>query len=195
MERRCVKMRLVSLGRPRWVKHVEATTDGSARIAHMKIPLLNIVCRIAVVGLLLSSFMPFARAEWREIERFEDGMRIYADRAGVQREGDVAHLSHLVRWGSRRKSQGSRPICRRWCVCATTAPANGKNIFPHCLFPGRWAMVSRLPRMAMRLNGGIRCPAGRWKKSCGRSRAAYRRCLAFDLPELGVKVFLCSVVV
>ena len=72
----------------------------------MKIPLLNIVCRIAVVGLLLSSFMPFARAEWREIERFEDGMRIYADRAGVQREGDVAHLSHLVRWGEPQEEPG-----------------------------------------------------------------------------------------
>ncbi len=39
-----------------------------------------------------------ALAEWVEIEKFEDGMRVFADAATAQRSGDTAQLQHLVRW-------------------------------------------------------------------------------------------------
>ena len=38
-------------------------------------------------------------AEWVEIEKFEDGMRVFVDKTTARRSGDTAQVLHLVRWG------------------------------------------------------------------------------------------------
>ena len=53
-------------------------------------PLLFAVCAV-------SAAVP-AFAAWEEIERFDDGMRVYVRRDSLQREGDIGVLEHLVRW-------------------------------------------------------------------------------------------------
>lgn len=39
-----------------------------------------------------------AWAGWEEIERFDDGLRIYVDRHALRRDGEVGYAAHLVRW-------------------------------------------------------------------------------------------------
>ena len=53
-------------------------------------PLLFAVCAVSAAA-------P-AFAAWEEIERFDDGMRVYVRRDSLQREGDIGVLEHLVRW-------------------------------------------------------------------------------------------------
>jgi len=50
-----------------------------------------------------------ARAEWVEIEKFEDGMRVYVDATTARRRGDTAQLVHLVRWGQPQVEPGLPP--------------------------------------------------------------------------------------
>ena len=38
------------------------------------------------------------QAEWLEIYKFEDGMRVFVDQTTASRNGDIAEMSHLVRW-------------------------------------------------------------------------------------------------
>ena len=52
-------------------------------------PLLFAVCAVSAAA-------P-AFAAWEEIERFDDGMRVYVRRDSLQREGDIGVLEHLVR--------------------------------------------------------------------------------------------------
>ena len=47
-----------------------------------------------------------ATAEWIEIARFDDGMRVYADRASARRQDNTAELMHLVRWGEPQQDEG-----------------------------------------------------------------------------------------
>ena len=60
-----------------------------------------------VVALLTLSGM--AQAEWLEIEKFEDGMRIYVDRTTAQRDGDLAEVLHLVRWAEAQTGEEHPP--------------------------------------------------------------------------------------
>ena len=62
---------------------------------------------IALLPLLLAS--PWACAEWQEIARFDDGMRVYVDRATVRRDGDTAQVQHLVRWAEPQEEEGQAP--------------------------------------------------------------------------------------
>ncbi len=67
---------------------------------------MKIAIRSVFVGLFpLLLHLP-AAAEWREIEKFEDGIRIYADPAQARREGDIAWLAHLVRWAEPQEDPG-----------------------------------------------------------------------------------------
>ena len=50
--------------------------------------------------------VPVARAEWQEIERFDDGMRVYVDRKSAVRDGDTAQVRHLVRWAEPQEEEG-----------------------------------------------------------------------------------------
>ena len=47
-----------------------------------------------------------AAAEGHEVEKFEDGMRVYVDKASVRREGDTALVQHLVRWAEPQEEPG-----------------------------------------------------------------------------------------
>lgn len=47
-----------------------------------------------------------AQAEWIEIEKFEDGMRVYVDPATARRTGDTGQVLHLVRWGEPQQEPG-----------------------------------------------------------------------------------------
>jgi len=45
-------------------------------------------------------------AEWVEIEKFEDGMRVFVDKTTARRSGDTAQVLHLVRWGEPQVEPG-----------------------------------------------------------------------------------------
>ena len=47
-----------------------------------------------------------ALAEWVEIEKFEDGIRVFVDRTSLRRSGDMAQLEHLVRWSEPQRDEG-----------------------------------------------------------------------------------------
>lgn len=66
-----------------------------------------------VIVLLLASVS--AQAEWQELSRFEDGMRVYVDRASVRREGDTGQVLHLVRWAEPQEEEG-QPVYRSTVV-------------------------------------------------------------------------------
>ncbi len=59
------------------------------------------------LALLLASVSASSLAEWTEIEKFDDGMRVFVDPATVHRTGDTAQLLHLVRWGEPQLEPGS----------------------------------------------------------------------------------------
>jgi hypothetical protein len=61
--------------------------------------------RIALT-LALAVLCGTALAEWVEIEKFEDGMRVFVDRTTARRSGDTAQILHLVRWGEPQVEPG-----------------------------------------------------------------------------------------
>ncbi len=63
-------------------------------------------CYRVLLTFALAAFSGLVQAEWVEIERFEDGMRVYVDAASVRREGDLAELRHLVNWGEPQEEPG-----------------------------------------------------------------------------------------
>lgn len=64
--------------------------------------------RQASCGFLAAALALPAHAAWREIERFEDGVRIYVDdAAAVQRDDNQAILRHLVRWNEPQNDEAS----------------------------------------------------------------------------------------
>lgn len=58
----------------------------------------------AILALLAVCFA--ARADWAEIERFDDETRVYVDRDTARRNGNVAEVLHLVRWGEPQADPG-----------------------------------------------------------------------------------------
>ena len=50
-----------------------------------------------------------ALAEWVEIEKFEDGIRVFVDHTSLRRSGDTAQLEHLVRWSEPQRDEGLPP--------------------------------------------------------------------------------------
>ena len=58
------------------------------------------------LALALAALASAASAEWTEITRFEDGMRVYVDRGSARRNGDTAEVMHLVRWGEPQRDEG-----------------------------------------------------------------------------------------
>jgi hypothetical protein len=59
--------------------------------------------------LLLATLCFSAHAEWLEIQQFDDGMRAFVDRTSAQRNGDIAQLTHLVRWSEPQQEEGIYP--------------------------------------------------------------------------------------
>ena len=55
--------------------------------------------RHALFGLALALAALPALADWKEIYRFDDGMRIFVNQTRPFRDGDFAEITHLVRWG------------------------------------------------------------------------------------------------
>ncbi len=64
--------------------------------------------RCALV-LLLTALSGSALAEWVEIEKFDDGMRVFVDRATAGRNGDTAQVLHLVHWGEPQEVEPGQP--------------------------------------------------------------------------------------
>jgi hypothetical protein len=50
-----------------------------------------------------------APAAWVEIHKFDDGMRVFVDRATARRSGATAQATHLVRWGEAQVDEGLPP--------------------------------------------------------------------------------------
>lgn len=63
-------------------------------------------CHAFFLVFALAGFSSSATAEWVEIERFEDGMRVYVDAASARREGDLAEVRHLVNWAEAQEEPG-----------------------------------------------------------------------------------------
>lgn len=65
--------------------------------------------RRLALTLALAAISSAVLAEWIEIEQFDDGMRVYVDKATVRRNGNTAEVSHLVRWGEAQQETGRPP--------------------------------------------------------------------------------------
>jgi len=76
---------------------------------------------LLVLALLSSTVL----AEWTEIQKFDDGMRIFVDKASARRSGDTARVTHLVRWGEPQLEPGSPPYLST--VVQTTYDCIGKR--------------------------------------------------------------------
>lgn len=111
-------------------------------------------------------------AEWTEIEKFDDGMRVYVDRATVRKNGGTAEVSHLVRWGEAQREPGKPPylstVVRAAYNCAdkgekylastsyTGAMGNGDRVISDENEAPGWYSISE-PSMEDKL----------WKVACG----------------------------
>jgi len=77
----------------------------------------------AIIVLALAIGCVNATAEWTEIDRFEDGTRIYVDRDTLQRKEDIGQVLSLVRWGEPQEDPGQPPylstVVRTAYDCAT----------------------------------------------------------------------------
>ena len=62
-----------------------------------------------VLALSLAVLSSGALAEWVEIQKFEDGMRVFVDHATASRSGDTAQVMHLVRWGEPQQDDENHP--------------------------------------------------------------------------------------
>ncbi len=62
-----------------------------------------------MVALTLTALSAATHAEWREIARFEDNTRIYVDKQTAHRDGTIAQILHLVRWGEPQTDPGLPP--------------------------------------------------------------------------------------
>ncbi len=62
-----------------------------------------------IIALALSVCCAGASAEWTEIDRFDDGTRIYVDRNTLQRKGDIGQIHSLVRWGEPQEDPDQPP--------------------------------------------------------------------------------------
>jgi len=81
--------------------------------------------RIAL-ALALAALYATAQAEWTEIQTFDDGMRVFVDKATAQRgSGDTVLLSHLVRWGEPQQEDGIYPY--RSTIVRTSYDCAGKH--------------------------------------------------------------------
>ena len=59
--------------------------------------------------LALSLASGTAFAEWIEIQKFDDGMRVFVDRSSARRSGEQAQVTHLVRWSEPQLEPDSPP--------------------------------------------------------------------------------------
>lgn len=59
-----------------------------------------------ILTLVLAVLSSNVLAEWIEIEKFEDGMRVFVDKATARRSGDTAQVLHLVRWAEPQVEPG-----------------------------------------------------------------------------------------
>ena len=59
-----------------------------------------------LLALALTFTAGTALAEWKEIHRFEDGMRVFLSQTPPFRDGDFAEITHLVRWGEPQNDDG-----------------------------------------------------------------------------------------
>ena len=61
------------------------------------------------LSLMLALFSATALADWTEIQKFDDGMRVFVDKASARRSGEQAQVTHLVRWSEPQIEPDSPP--------------------------------------------------------------------------------------
>ncbi len=69
-----------------------------------------------------------ALAEWVEIEKFEDGIRVFVERSSVRRSGDKAQLEHLVRWSEPQRDEGLPPYLSTTVAGCVNPPESGGTL-------------------------------------------------------------------
>ena len=77
---------------------------------------MKTIRRLIALALVLGS--AHASAEWTAIHRFEDDTRIYVDRRTARRDGHLAQVRHLVRWGEPQVDPGMPPYLSTVVVTA-----------------------------------------------------------------------------
>jgi len=80
--------------------------------------------RIALM-VILAALCVNAQAEWTEIQKFDDGMRVFVDKTTAHRNGDTAQLLHLVRWSEPQADEGMPPY--QSTIVRTTYDCVGKH--------------------------------------------------------------------
>ena len=78
-----------------------------------------------IAALAFVTLSAAAHAEWQEIDRFDDDTRIYVDRKTARRDGTMAEILHLVRWGEPQVDPGLPPYLST--VVRTAYDCTGKK--------------------------------------------------------------------
>ena len=106
---------------------------------------MNTINRL-VLALSLLVFSTAGRAEWTEIEKFEDGMRVFVEPGSVQRAGDTAKVTHLVRWAEPQREPGQPAYLSTKVITAYDCPGKREKYLSSISYAG--AMGSG-PRIAV----------------------------------------------
>jgi hypothetical protein len=83
-------------------------------------------------------------AEWVEIERFDDGMRVFVDPATVHRNGATAQVLHLVRWGEPQLEPGYPPYLSTIVRTAYDCAGKGEKYLASTSYAGAMGNGARV---------------------------------------------------
>lgn len=111
-------------------------------------------------------------AAWTEIERFDDGIRVFVDRDSARRDGDRAEVRHLVRWAELQADPGQPPFASTVVRTAYDCVNKWERFLSSASYAGT---MGDGPRVAVDLNeaeGWSSVSAGSmeeklWQTACG----------------------------
>jgi hypothetical protein len=89
-----------------------------------------------ILALGLAVVSSTALADWIEIEKFDDGMRVFVDRTTARRSGDTARVTHLVRWGEAQRDPGNPPYLSTVVQTAYDCVAKGEKYLSSTSYAG-----------------------------------------------------------
>jgi hypothetical protein len=88
------------------------------------------------VCMLLCLECTAAYPQWSEIHRFEDGVRIYADRSSLRNQGGIPDLWHLVRWAEPQREDDLPPYLSTRVRTAYDCAEKGERFLESQSFSG-----------------------------------------------------------
>jgi len=97
-----------------------------------------------ILALLLVAASAMALAGWVEIERFDDGMRVFVEPATVRRSGATAEVVHLVRWGEPQLEPGYPPYLSTIVRTAYDCAGKGEKYLASTSYAGAMGNGARV---------------------------------------------------